>query len=121
LTGGVSDAFLNGLKARCPNCGQGALFSGFLAIAPRCPSCGADFSMADTGDGASVFVMFIVGAIVVPLAFILQFSAHWPTWATIAATVVATIALSLGLLRPFKATLFTLQWAHKAREARLKE
>ena len=77
--------------------------------------------MADVGDGAAVFVMFVVGAIVVPLAFILQFSAHAPTWATIAITGAATIVLSLALLRAFKAVLFTLQWTHRAEQARLEE
>ena len=77
--------------------------------------------MADTGDGASVFVMFIVGAIVVPLAFVLQFSAHASTWVTMAITIVVAIVLSLGLLRPLKAILFTLQWTHKAEEGKLRE
>ena len=31
--------------------------------------------------------------------------------------MVAAIALCLALLPPFKATLFALQWKHKAREA----
>ena len=68
----------------------------------------------------AVFVMFIVGAIVVPLAFILQFSAHMPTWATITITAIATIAFSLVLLRSVKAILFTLQWTHKAEEGKLR-
>jgi uncharacterized protein (DUF983 family) len=117
----VSDAIRAGLSGRCPNCGKGKLFAGYLKLAPRCAACGADFSMADTGDGASVFVMFLVGAIVVPLAFILQFSAHAPTWATMAITILAAIGLSLGFLRPFKAILFTLQWTHKAEEGKLGE
>src|SRR5690606_27469911 len=102
-----------GVQARCPNCGRGALFAGYLTFAPRCPACGADFTVADTGDGAAVFVMFVVGAIVVPLAFILQFAFGLPTWAILGLTAIVTIGLCLGLLRPFKGILFALQWRHK--------
>jgi uncharacterized protein (DUF983 family) len=120
-SGGVSAAILNGLKARCPRCGQGKLFERYLKFAPRCSQCGADFSIADTGDGAAVFVMFIVGAIVVPLAFIMQFSFNSPAWLTMTVTIAATAALCLVLLPAFKALLFTLQWTHKAEEGRLEE
>lgn len=121
MSADVGGAILAGLKGRCPNCGKGKLFERYLKLAPRCPICGADFSMADTGDGAAVFVMFLVGAIVVPMAFILQFAARAPSWLTISATLLATIVLSLVCLPPFKATLFTLQWVHKAEEGRLED
>ena len=85
--------YIAGLTGRCPKCGKGPLFDGYLKFAPRCSACGADFTMADTGDGASVFVMFLVGAIVVPLAFILQFSAHAPTWVTIAVDDIASMLI----------------------------
>ncbi len=93
------------------------MFKGFLAIAPGCAACGADFTSADVGDGAAVFVMFVVGGLVTPLAFALQFAAGWPIWATMAAAGLAAIVLSLGLLRPFKGVLFALQWRYHAREA----
>jgi uncharacterized protein (DUF983 family) len=63
--------------------------------------------------------MFIVGAIVVPLAFILQFGLKLPGWAVLSATGAVTIALSLWLLPRFKGVLFALQWRHKAGEGRL--
>jgi uncharacterized protein (DUF983 family) len=117
---GVSDAILNGLKARCPKCGKGPLYDGYLKIAPACRVCGATFEMADVGDGAAVFVMFIVGALVVPLAFVLQFSAHAPVWATMSIAAAAAVVLSLALLRIAKAILFALQWTHKAEEGKLR-
>jgi uncharacterized protein (DUF983 family) len=110
-----------GLRSRCPECGRGKLFQSYLKIAPRCAVCGADFAHADSGDGPAVFVMFVVGAVVVPLAFILQFGLELPMWATVTISFIAAIALSLALLPPFKAALFALQWKHKAGEVRLKE
>ena len=29
-----------GLKGRCPRCGKGRMFAGFLEIVPTCPECG---------------------------------------------------------------------------------
>lgn len=106
-----------GLGCLCPQCGSGDVFAGFLAFAPTCVRCGADFSHADTGDGAAVFVMFAVGFIVVPLALGLEAGLHPPTWLHLAVWIPVTIALALALLRPFKATFFALEWARKARAA----
>jgi uncharacterized protein (DUF983 family) len=119
MTGRASSPYIAAIQARCPNCGKGKLFAGFLTFAPACNVCGVNFSKADVGDGAAVFVMFIVGATVVPLAFILQFRFVWDWVATLAVSAFAAIVLSLGLLRPIKALLFTLQFKHKAAEGRL--
>jgi uncharacterized protein (DUF983 family) len=113
--------FAAAFRGRCPNCGKGRLFKTFLGFAPRCEACGVSFAAADVGDGAAVFVMFIVGAVVVPLAFILQFAFAWTTLAILFTTFTVAIALSLALLRPAKALLFALQFRHKAAEGRLKE
>ena len=83
--------------------------------------CDADFRAADSGDGPAVFVILIVGAIVAPLLIILQFGLDLPGWLALALTMLAAIALCLALLPPFKATLFALQWKHKASEATSKD
>ena len=55
------------------------MFDGLLKIAPRCDVCGADFECADVGDGASVFVLFIVGFLAMVL-FLLVEAAFSPPW-----------------------------------------
>ena len=110
-----------GLAGKCPRCGQGALFSGFLKLAPTCGSCGLDYAKADSGDGPAVFVMFIVGFIAVALAFVARFTWEAPMWAAFAISGGATVGLTLLLLRPFKATLVALQYRHKAEEGRVEE
>ena len=52
---------LSGLAGRCPNCGDGDLFDGFLKVAARCEACGHDLARADSGDGPAVFVILIAG------------------------------------------------------------
>ena len=112
------NAFLAALKGRCPQCGKGHLFEGYLRLARQCSGCGADFSHADSGDGPAVFVMFAVGAVVVPLAFLLEFVAHWSAWSIVIVVAGVTILLSLALLQPFKAMLFAAQWIYHAGEGR---
>jgi uncharacterized protein (DUF983 family) len=56
---------MRGLRCRCPRCGKGKLFDGFLTMAPRCEHCGLDYSFVDTADGPAFFVMFISGFVVV--------------------------------------------------------
>jgi uncharacterized protein (DUF983 family) len=107
---------LSGLTLRCPECGKGAVFSGYLKFRDTCAVCGADFKAADAGDGPAVFVILIVGAIVAPLLIILQRS-DLPDWLALTITMVAAIVLCIAFLPPFKSTLFALQWKHKAREA----
>jgi uncharacterized protein (DUF983 family) len=112
-------ALLAGLRLRCPNCGEGRVFQSYLAFAPGCTHCGVSFDVADTGDGPAVFVMFLVGAIVTPLALALNFGLRLPDWATLGISGVLAIALSLALLPRLKSLLFALQWRHKAGEAGL--
>jgi uncharacterized protein (DUF983 family) len=109
--------FSAGLRLRCPQCGKGEVFAGYLKFRDHCRACGADFKSADAGDGPAVFVILVVGAIVAPLLIILQFGLDLPGWLALAITMAAAIALCLALLPPFKALLFAFQWKHKAREA----
>ena len=65
-------AFAAGLACRCPRCGQGPLYSGFLSVAERCDVCRLDLQKADSGDGPAVFIIFILGFLVVPLALLFE-------------------------------------------------
>lgn len=98
-----------GLLCRCPRCGQGPLFAGFLRIVERCGACGCDFRGLNTGDGAAVFVMQIAGAPVVFGALIVQIVYAPPIWLVAAAALPLVAALSLSLMRPAKGLMVALQ------------
>jgi uncharacterized protein (DUF983 family) len=101
---------------RCPRCGQGSLFRGYLAVAPACTNCGLDFSGLDAGDGPAVFVIFIVGFIVAGGALILEITVKPPYWLHAAIWLPLIVVLSLGLLRPLKAWLMVQQYRHRRGE-----
>ncbi len=111
--------FSAGLSGRCPRCGQGKLFSGWIETAPKCSNCGLDYSFADSADGPAVFVIFIVGAIVVGLAFFVEFTWQPPYWVHLALWIPLILVLSVGMLRPLKGLMIALQYAHRAQEGRL--
>src|SRR3546814_6132215 len=75
-------AYAAGLACRCPRCGRGRLFDGYLTVRPVCDACGLDLASHDTGDGPSVFVIFILGAVVVPLALTVEAAFQPPLWRT---------------------------------------
>lgn len=106
--------FSAGLRCRCPRCGIGGLFDGFLTVADKCSACGLDLSVADSGDGPAVFVIFIVGPIVTGLALWTEMTIQPPYWVHIVLWGPAVLAGCLLLLRPFKATLVALQYRHRA-------
>jgi uncharacterized protein (DUF983 family) len=107
--------FATGLKGRCPRCGEGHLFKGYLTIAERCDSCGLEFSFADSGDGPAVLIMFPVGTIIVLLWLISDALWNWPALVHLAVWLPMTVILSLLLLRPFKGVLVNLQYKSGAR------
>ena len=61
-----------GPMGRCPRCGEGRLFAGYLSVKPRCDHCGLDFTFANSGDGPAVFVMLIAGFIVTGAALLME-------------------------------------------------
>jgi uncharacterized protein (DUF983 family) len=108
--------FKAGLACRCPRCGKGRLYSGYLKVAPKCDVCGLDLKFADSGDGPAVFVIFAVAPIVIILAFITEALFHPAPWMHLVLWIPTIIILTLLLLRPFKATMIALQYQRQAGE-----
>src|SRR5688500_18359556 len=107
------EPIVTGLKGRCPRCGKGHLFKGFLTMRPACEACGLDLTFADTADGPAFFVMSIVGIVVVGLALWVEFAFEPPIWLHLVVWFALTAILSLALVRPLKGVLAALQYHHK--------
>lgn len=110
-----------GLSGRCPRCGEGRLFDGFLAVGERCGNCRLDYSFADAGDGPAVFVILIIGFIVVGLALWTEVTFNPSLWVHFLLWIPLTLVLSLTALRLIKGLLIALQYRNKAAEGRLEE
>ena len=107
-----------GLKARCPRCGHGALFTRGLALRERCDRCGLDYAFIDSGDGPAVFAIFILGAVVLGGALFAEFKLHVPCGCTSSCGGSSRRCWRSSCLRVLKATLIALQFKHKAEQGR---
>jgi uncharacterized protein (DUF983 family) len=108
-----------GLAERCPRCGQGALFAGFLTVAPHCEHCGLDFQFSDSANGPAFFVMSFAGFVVVSAALAVEVIYQPPYWVHALLWIPLILAATLLPLRPVKGLLIAVQYHHKAAEGRL--
>ena len=104
----------------CPRCEARTLFDGWVQFAPKCRSCGLDFSVFNVGDGPAAFLILIVGAIVVASALFVDAAFEPPWWVHLVWVPVAS-GLTIGGLRFSKAWLLGQEYRHRAREGRLAE
>ena len=109
------------LACRCPRCGRGRLFRNLLEVRDRCEVCGLDLRASDAGDGAAVGAILVLGAIVVALAFWVEFRFSPPLWVHVVLWPVVTIPLAVLIMRPSKAALVALQYRHRASEMGLEK
>ena len=115
----VTESAIRGIACRCPRCGKGKLYSGFLTLAPRCQACGLDYAFIDAGDGPAVFIIMLAGAIVVAAALIVEVKYQPPFWVHAALWLPLIVVTTILPLRSMKALLIALQFHHKAAPGRL--
>jgi uncharacterized protein (DUF983 family) len=115
----LAESAMRGIACRCPRCGKGRLYAGFLNLRPRCQACGLDYAFIDTGDGPAVFIIMIAGAIVVGCALVVEVKYRPPFWLHAALWLPLILATTLLPLRAMKSLLIALQFHHKAAEGRL--
>ncbi len=108
---------LQALACKCPKCGKGDLYKpGFLNLSlnDSCPVCGLDLARNDNGDGPAVFLIFILGFLLVPIALFLDHLFQPPLWVHAIIWTTAALGLTLGMLKPLKAFIIALQLRHRA-------
>jgi uncharacterized protein (DUF983 family) len=117
----AGDTAVAGVFGRCPRCGRGRLFAGYLTPAQACESCGLDYAFADSGDGPAVFVIMIVGFLVVGLALWLEVAHGPPLWLHFVLWIPLAVLLGLAALRVAKGLLIAFQYRNRAAEGRLED
>lgn len=109
------------LKGLCPRCGSPGLFAGLADFAPRCQSCGLDFSSFNVGDGPAAFLTFAVGGLMVGLAMLLELTVRPPMWLHLLLWMPLTAGAVILSLRYAKAMLLALEYRNEAREGKRRE
>ena len=109
----LKPALWAGWRRKCPNCGEGHLFNGYLTVKDSCDVCGEDFTPQRADDGPAYLTILLVGHIMAPL-LILAFEVFRPNpWVLALSFSAGTVALSLYLLPRLKGGLIGFQWAKR--------
>jgi uncharacterized protein (DUF983 family) len=116
--GAKDSIFKCGLKCRCPECGQGRLFNGFLTLAPRCEACGLDYSFADPADGPAFFVMMTMAIPATAFGVWIELAYEPSVWMHLLTTLPVMLLSCIPPIRPFKGMLVASQYFHKAEGGR---
>ncbi|MGL5009127.1 MAG: DUF983 domain-containing protein [Paracoccaceae bacterium] len=106
-------ALIRGWQRCCPNCGKGALFTGYLTVTKTCAACGESYTHQRADDGPAYLTILIVGHLMAPLFLWSYF--RWQPSPTVMIVVftTGTVALSLYLLPRLKGAVVALQWAKR--------
>ena len=108
-----------GPAGKCPRCGQGSIFKGFLSLRERCNVCGLDLSFADAADGPAFFVMLVASVPVLGIVLWLVLGVGLSYWLTAILAIPLIVVFAVLPIRPVKGWLVSSQYYHKAEQGRL--
>jgi len=106
-------AVLRGWHRRCPHCGGGPLFSGYLTVRPGCMACGEPFHHHRADDAPAWATILVVGHVLLFSVLAVEVTFSPPLWVEWALWPAVTIALTLWLLPRIKGAVVALQWAKR--------
>ena len=100
-----------GLLCRCPNCGNGRLFAGYLTVASECDRCGEDFTGEEAHDFPPYVTIFIVAHVIGTLIMIAEAMLDWSMLTHILVWSAVTLIMCFAIMKPVKGAVVGLQWA----------
>ena len=109
----VRPAIIKGIKCRCPKCGEGELFKGWLKVAPSCAVCGEELHHEQAQDFPPYITIMIVGHILVTLIMLVESNYNWSLNTHLMIWIPLSLILSLGLMQPVKGGVVGMQWAFR--------
>ncbi|WP_169568628.1 DUF983 domain-containing protein [Sneathiella limimaris] len=104
-------SFFRGLRKKCPQCGEGRVFNGYIKVKPVCDVCGLELHHQRADDAPPYFTMLIVLHFVGSGILTTQQMYDWPNWVHMSIWIPAATIASLLLLPPIKGALIAIQWA----------
>ncbi len=104
------EAVRRGLLGRCPACGRGRLFSGYLKLENSCKVCGEDLSHARADDAPAYLTMLIMCHVAIAGVLLTEDSGGSLVMTTILWLAVA-VGVSLVILPRLKGAVVGQQWA----------
>jgi uncharacterized protein (DUF983 family) len=106
-----SSAIARGLKRRCPACGNGRAFSGYLRQVEDCSQCGEHLGHIRADDFPPYLTILLVGHLVVPTLLMVEQTYQWPVGLHMVVWPAMTLALALICLPVLKGGVLGLMWS----------
>lgn len=106
------------LKRKCPVCRTGELFASRFSLQPKetCDICDTPLRKQDVGDGAAVFLTFLLGFTIIPAALVWDAVSSPPMWLQAIVWTVVMIVVIFGITPSLKAYIMLLQYRHRKSE-----
>ncbi|NKC33656.1 DUF983 domain-containing protein [Falsiroseomonas selenitidurans] len=101
-------ALSRGARNRCPVCGQGKVFAGYLRVAEECTVCHAPLGRLRADDAPPYFTIFIAGHLLFPPVLWVEKAWMPPMWLHMVVWLPAFTIACILLLRPIKGA--TVGW-----------
>jgi uncharacterized protein (DUF983 family) len=98
----LKTALWRGLNNRCPICGEGKVFKGFLRVVDRCENCEAPLGTLRADDAPPYFTIFIAGHVFIPPVLMIERYYEPPIWIQMVVWVPLFALATTLLLRPVK-------------------
>lgn len=91
-----------GLAGRCPACGQGRIFKGYLTVVEECAVCHAPLGVLRADDAPPYIVIFLAGHLLLPPIFWIEKAYEPPMWLHMVVWLPLFAIVCTLLLRPVK-------------------
>ncbi len=104
-------SLLRGWRRRCPNCGGGPLYDGYLKVRHSCAACGQELHHHRADDMPAWATIFITGHILVSGLVTVELTWAPPIWVHWALWPALTLLLSLWFLPRIKGMVVAMQWS----------
>jgi uncharacterized protein (DUF983 family) len=98
----IGVALARGAMFRCPACGEGKLFNGYLRLADECSHCHTPLGRIRADDAPPYFTILIVGHVLVPGVFLVEKIWHPEMWVHMAIWLPLFALVCMAMLRPVK-------------------
>jgi uncharacterized protein (DUF983 family) len=100
-----------GIARKCPACGIGRLFSGYLKVIPVCSACKNDNEQYPSDDFAPYVTIFLVLHIMVPILFSADRAFNLPMWLEMTLALVIFAVVMLAMLPFVKGGVIGFAWS----------
>ncbi|WP_417316644.1 DUF983 domain-containing protein [Emcibacter sp.] len=107
----IMAAIKKGLRRKCPCCGEGKAFAGYLKLTEKCTVCSTELGDIRADDFPPYLTIFIVGHLVIPGLVYMEATFSPATWVQITVWPTVALLLSLTLLPVLKGGVVGFMWA----------